>query len=231
MVPDNENNDDARGFAGLSSLVSDVDTTPAPSPPPRVERQEESKTTTSVPRKPAPTSPQPHSRANQSAPAAGKSQPTSEVPAGMWVFGIAFLGLGLWYYNSSNEPSSYPAPAYPAAESYASSETDVGAGEAGGVEQVYEPAQLQEDRPPTGRDLVFSTDQIRYCLAEEVRMEAAKSAFNQYSDVHVARFNGMVDDYNSRCGSFRYRSGALESARRDVERFRAELEVEGRNRF
>ncbi|MBM4125692.1 MAG: peptidoglycan-binding protein, partial [Nitrospira sp.] len=41
----------------------------------------------------------------------------------------------------------------------------------------------------------------------------------------------MVADYNSRCGSFRYRSGALESARRDVEPYRSQLQAEGRGRF
>ncbi|MCP5235363.1 MAG: peptidoglycan-binding protein [Zoogloeaceae bacterium] len=41
----------------------------------------------------------------------------------------------------------------------------------------------------------------------------------------------MVSDYNSRCGSFRYRSGALESARRDVEPHRDQLLAEGASRF
>jgi peptidoglycan hydrolase-like protein with peptidoglycan-binding domain len=78
---------------------------------------------------------------------------------------------------------------------------------------------------------VFSTAQIRYCLAEDIRMEGAKAALNNYSDSDVDRFNAMVADYNSRCGSFRYRSGALESARRDVEPYRGQLQVEGRSRF
>ena len=62
-------------------------------------------------------------------------------------------------------------------------------------------------------------------------MEGAKAALNNYSDSDVDRFNAMVADYNSRCGSFRYRSGALESARRDVESYRGQLQAEGRSRF
>jgi len=62
-------------------------------------------------------------------------------------------------------------------------------------------------------------------------MEGAKAAVNNYSDSDVDRFNAMVADYNSRCGSFRYRSGALESARRDVEPYRSQLQAEGRSRF
>ena len=85
--------------------------------------------------------------------------------------------------------------------------------------------------PPVGQDLVFSTAQIRYCLAEDIRLEGTKSAVNNYIDSDVDRFNAMVADYNSRCGSFRYRSGALESARRDVEPYRSQLQSEGRSRF
>ncbi|MCA3174044.1 MAG: peptidoglycan-binding protein [Burkholderiales bacterium] len=62
-------------------------------------------------------------------------------------------------------------------------------------------------------------------------MEGAKVALNNYSDSDVDRFNAMVADYNSRCGSFRYRSDALESARRDVDSYRGQLHAEGRSRF
>ncbi|MBK6280972.1 MAG: peptidoglycan-binding protein [Gammaproteobacteria bacterium] len=62
-------------------------------------------------------------------------------------------------------------------------------------------------------------------------MDGAKSAVNNYNDSDVDRFNAMVADYNSRCGSFRYRSGALESARRDIEPYRSQLQSEGRSRF
>ena len=81
--------------------------------------------------------------------------------------------------------------------------------------------------PPVGQDLVFSTAQIRYCLAEDIRLEGAKSAVNNYIDSDVDRFNAMVADYNSRCARFRYRSGALESARRDIDPYRSQLQAEG----
>jgi peptidoglycan hydrolase-like protein with peptidoglycan-binding domain len=34
-------------------------------------------------------------------------------------------------------------------------------------------------------------------------------------------FNGIVSDYNNRCGSYRYRSGALERAKREIEPYRS----------
>lgn len=85
--------------------------------------------------------------------------------------------------------------------------------------------------PPVGQNLVFSTAQIRYCLAEDIRIDSAKAEINKHIESDVDRFNAMVEDYNRRCGSFRYRSGALESARRDIEPYRSQLQVEGGRRL
>lgn len=90
--------------------------------------------------------------------------------------------------------------------------------------------------PPVGQNQVLSTAQIRYCLAEDIRMESAKSAFNNYIESDVDRFNAMVADYNSRCSSFQYQTNNrgrndLNSAQRDIEPFRSQLQSEGRSRF
>ena len=78
--------------------------------------------------------------------------------------------------------------------------------------------------------------QIRYCLAEDIRIEGAKAALNNYSDSDVDRFNAMVADYNSRCSSFKYQTNNrgrndLNSAQRDIEPYRSQLQAEGRRRF
>jgi peptidoglycan hydrolase-like protein with peptidoglycan-binding domain len=78
--------------------------------------------------------------------------------------------------------------------------------------------------------------QIRYCLAEDIRIEGAKAALNNYSDSDVDRFNAMVADYNSRCSSFKYQTNNrgrndLNSAQRDIEPYRSQLQAEGRSRF
>jgi hypothetical protein len=73
--------------------------------------------------------------------------------------------------------------------------------------------------------------QLRYCTAENIRLDAAKVVINSYSDTDIDRFNALVADYNSRCGQFKYRRGTLESARSEVEQHRSEVEAEGRARF
>lgn len=222
MAAEEENNkkNEGKGFAGLSSLVSDVDTTPPP-PAPKTESAG-STTSTGRPASPAaqPQPQQPPQRQMYQEP----PQPSSGSSGGKWILGIAAVVGLLWLIGQSNKPTSSSAPAYsPPAQSAAPSYSPPA--------QPQAPSLPQESKPPVGQDLVFSTAQIRYCLAEDIRMDGAKAALNNYSDSDVDRFNAMVADYNSRCGSFRYRSGALESARRDVEPYRSQLQAEGRSRF
>ncbi len=222
MVAEEEHNkkNEGKGFSGLSSLVSDVDTTPQP-PAPKTESAG-STTSTGSPASPAaqPQPQQPPQRQTHQDP----PQPSSGSSMGKRVVGIAVVVGLLWLIGQSNKNTPSSAPAYsPPAQSAAPSYSPPA--------QPQAPSVAHESKPPVGQDLVFSTDQIRYCLAENIRMEGANAALNNYRDSDVDRFNAMVADYNSRCGSFRYRSGALESARRDVEPYRSQLQAEGRNRF
>lgn len=139
-----------------------------------------------------------------------------------WVVGIAAVIGVVWIVNVANQtPSSstttYRPPTQPTSPSYTA--------------PLPESVQQMEDRPPVGQSLVLTTSQITYCLAEDIRLEGSRSIIDNYSDAQVNRFNVLVDDYNSRCGNFRYRSGALESARRAVDPFRSQLLADGRNRF
>lgn len=88
-----------------------------------------------------------------------------------------------------------------------------------------------EDVPPVSTGDAFSRSQIRYCLSEEIRIEGARSALDQYRPHEVDRFNRMVDDYNGRCGNFRYSSGSLDNLRTEVEADRIRLQAEGAARF
>jgi len=138
--------------------------------------------------------------------------------------GIAAVIGAFWLIGKSDKITTASAPAYsPPVQSTAPSYSL--------LPQPQAPSRPVESKPPVGQDLVFSREQIWYCLAEDMRMDGAKSVLNNYSDYDVDRFNAMVADYNSRCGSFRYRSGALEGARREVEPYRSQLQSEGRSRF
>ncbi len=211
--------DESKGFAGLSSLVSDVDT----SLPPAAKKEPTSTSgASSSPPPPASQTAEPQPRQQQTY--QEPPQPSSGSSGGKWVIGIAAVIGVIWLIGQSNKPTTSSAPTYSSpAQSTAPSYSPPAEPQAS--------TRPQESMPPVGQDLVFSTAQIRYCLAEDIRMEGVKLALNNYIDSDVDRFNAMVADYNSRCGSFRYRSGALESARRDVEPYRSQLQSEGSGRF
>lgn len=215
---DEENKEGKRkGFAGLSSLVSDVDANALPASKPTGTEAGPSTApkSTNVSSKPLPL---PHPV---------PQGPSSNSSGGKWLLGISVAIGVLWLIWQVNRPSSSASAYTPSTE--APSYTAPSTATEPPPPQV--PSSPEEVMPPVGSDLVLSTAQIRYCLAEDIRMDAAKSAVDGYNGSEVDRFNMMVADYNSRCGSFRYRSGALESARRDVEPYRSQFQVDGRQRI
>ncbi len=214
---------EGKGFAGLSSLVSDVDTTPPPAP-----KREPAVAAPSAER-PASPQPQPQPQTSQRQTYQEPSQPSSGSSGGKWMLGIAAVVGLFWLIGQSDKTTTSPAPAYsPPAQSAAPSYSPPAPPPA--------PSRPQESQPPVGQSLVLSTAQIRYCLAEDIRLDGAKSAVNNYIDADVDRFNAMVADYNSRCSSFKYQTNNrgrndLNSAQRDIEPFRSQLQSEGRGRF
>jgi peptidoglycan hydrolase-like protein with peptidoglycan-binding domain len=70
------------------------------------------------------------------------------------------------------------------------------------------------EMPDTGRDLLLSVAQLRWCLREDMRIETFEQRLS-YSE--PKRFGVMVSDYNRRCTRFRYRDRDLARARRDID--------------
>ena len=74
--------------------------------------------------------------------------------------------------------------------------------------------ELRYEMPPPGTDLILSMPQLRWCVREDRQIESYRA--NLVSEWDYDAFNRSVDRYNARCGSFRYREGDLERARREV---------------
>lgn len=183
-----------------------------------------------APKQPDPTGTAPATLDSSQRPYQAPPQPTGGSGAGKWLLGIGAVVGVLWLAAQSGDKTSAPAPAYTPSEPPRSAAAPSPTWQPP-VSPPPPPSRPVEDRPPVGTGIVLSNAQIRYCLAEDIRMTAAKSAISGYNETDVDRFNGMVADYNSRCSSFKYRRGSLESVRAEVESARADLEAEGRGRF
>lgn len=81
--------------------------------------------------------------------------------------------------------------------------------------------------PPIGDSMILNKEQIWYCLSQDIRLAGMRDSLNSGSQIEIDKFNAAIGDYNSRCGSFRYRGDALETAREEVELYRVLLRSEG----
>lgn len=88
-----------------------------------------------------------------------------------------------------------------------------------------------ESKPSVGKNQVLGTSQIRYCLAENIRLEEAGNYVNNSSQSQIDLYNSYVADYNSRCSEYRYRTSSMSSAKRYIEKYRSTIRAEGRSRF
>lgn len=79
-------------------------------------------------------------------------------------------------------------------------------------------------KPSIGSNNVLSVSQIRWCTRESIRIEAMRNVFD--TNGGISEFNKIVNDYNARCGNYRYRRGDLTSAQSEVETHRAAITSE-----
>lgn len=134
---------------------------------------------------------------------------------------------------ATESPPSMPAPLQAPTASTPDStaptaQLSIASSASSGSSETNPPA---EERPPVGTNNVLSAAQITYCLAQKTRLKAAQGAINQYAASDIERFNAMVDDWNRRCGSYRYEQGVRVAAIASVASFRSSYEREGKAWF
>tara|TARA_R110002124_G_scaffold282436_1_gene457557 strand:+ start:4143 stop:6008 length:1866 start_codon:yes stop_codon:yes gene_type:complete len=83
-----------------------------------------------------------------------------------------------------------------------------------------------ETRPPVGQGLTLNRSQIRYCVFQGQRLETIRTLTT--TNYQIDRFNGLIDDFNLRCSSYRYRSGVLSSVQREAREKAVDLRADAR---
>lgn len=144
---------------------------------------------------------------------------------GNWFLGIIGVLFVIWFvYNGgqSNKSPSYNPPSSSRNYGYPKSNS----APAGRPPSPAQNTGLQYTKPSVGTNNVLSVPQIRWCIREGIRIEAMRDVID--SNAEVGKFNQIVDDYNSRCGSYRYRQGSQARAKSDVEPHRNQIVAEAR---
>ncbi|EOE6875557.1 hypothetical protein [Citrobacter sedlakii] len=214
------------GFAGLASMVSDVDDIVAQEicNAEKISKPQAAVATSAVTPSPASastSSPQPQHR----------NSSESEKPNNKgrnWIIGLAVIAGVYWFANRPDD--SAPSSTSDISSSTYSATTDTSSTINSSSASESETSPV-EQTPPIGTNLVLSRAQIKYCLAESIRLEAARGVLNSQNNSDTKLFNKYVDDYNRRCSSYRYRQNDYDIANRDVQQRQYEYQNEGRARF
>jgi Putative peptidoglycan binding domain len=84
---------------------------------------------------------------------------------------------------------------------------------------------LPEDKPPTGTAHQFNRMNLRYCIYQQIRLEAiGPVTYSTEADVFAA----LIKDWNSRCSRFHHAAVDKEAIDSEVKVRRSVLEAEGR---
>ncbi|MCF7990939.1 MAG: peptidoglycan-binding protein [Thiohalocapsa sp.] len=223
MIGDKEK--DKKGFSGLSDLASEVSgidglikpepKTEAKPATPKQPPQPQRKAAPSGPERKTTSSPPPIETVSS-----GKSGGGS---GGKWILGIIGVAFMIWViYNAgqSNKKPSYTAPS--SSESYSYPESTPAP--AAQTPSTTQSTRLQYTKPSVGTNNLLSVPEIRWCIREGIRIEAMRDVVD--NNAAIDEFNRIVNDYNNRCGSYRYREGSQSRAERDVEAYRSQIVAE-----
>lgn len=208
------------GFAGLDSLVSDVEsdlTKPSkiPPPDPRAEEGEpplrESEDRAGSLAANTPPSQKPFQTAS---PAPGGSGGRWAVAAVIGIVVIVlFANIGRKDDSPAYSPMETPVAPIPSVSSPPSPELNSSA----------------EEMPPAGEGLVLNGPQIRWCVFEKARLETMKDLISANQEISV--FNMYVGKFNERCARFSYQQGVLDVIERELNQEGRRLQAEGAERI
>lgn len=215
-----------RGFAGLASLASVMPPAPAVAPVAPVAPTIIVAKGAATPISQASTTP----RDKLSFGAAGRKVVG-------WIFGVgsfalisALIRMGSHQATYSNQPTYTPPqnnyPAYAPAVPAPPAPQYVPQAPASTTYNQFDAATYDdgsETKPKILPNQVLSASEIRYCLSEDVRINALRQAGSDTDHQFVARFNARVTDYNSRCTGYRYYKTVFAKVQREVQANSAEI--------
>ena len=91
---------------------------------------------------------------------------------------------------------------------------------------------LTESKPANGgNERTLSRAELRWCMFNDIRIEAARPDMRGAKQGQVQAFNAAVTEWNGACRAYRYSRSDRDSVQRQVEARRAALEAEGKAQF
>lgn len=88
-----------------------------------------------------------------------------------------------------------------------------------------------EQKPPAQTNASLTQEQINYCFAEEIRLDASMSILDRNNTSQINYYNALIDDYNKRCLNYNFIPGSLDKATSNAVYHRERLKSEGQERI
>lgn len=190
------NESNKRGFDGLSGMKTNIDDILNHSEEPiQTEKQNE------------PTKNTQQSSTNEEKRTVYENP--EEKPQVSWQPWFWFIFGGVVLYAIFSNSSGSANNSAPATEQVAPAAEEAAAPASEKAVPVAENASLQDgyQRPPVGSENILGVAQIKYCIKDGYELDAISQKLNNSSEAtnsQIDRFNGMINEHNSRCGSYRY---------------------------
>jgi peptidoglycan hydrolase-like protein with peptidoglycan-binding domain len=211
MSTGNPNRDQARGFAGLQSFVSQI-----PDEPCVVEPQASTDSTAGVSysgtlktEKPASAETRTSPQSPTLTPSTSPGSKVSRLVLGALAAGILITILSQNGKNTNLPPIESPPPYTPMPSPYPPSRPEP---------PRSEPGSRTEDIPLPGDGArTFTQGNIRWCLFQDRRLEIIRLRIRASIDEsQSSSFNALIDDFNNRCGRYRYREADMSVVRGEI---------------
>jgi len=231
-------NDKKTGFSGFEDMVSDINIKPERKGATKPKRTDETvndgatesqETKKTIPRKPKTTSP----ARNKSVPATPPSSDFSLSP-GKVFFLILIVIFMISVFSGSKE--EVPAPAAdstsPSTNYVPTPTTETPPTSSDPVLPNNDSNSWNEEIPPVSEaGHILTQAQVRYCLAEGVRIDGMKEILDNYSQSEIDNFNSYVNVMNKRCENSRYYISDKTKVDNQIESNRAKLKNDGAERL
>lgn len=219
------NKNNKRGFSGLSNLASEIsgiDESVSPEPKAAAKTASANQVLKQQRETPLTEPDQKQTTSSQSREtvSGGKSRGGLEGKCILVIIGVLFV---IWLVNDggqSSKKASYTPPPSLQTDNHPQSPP----APAVQKQRATHDAGLQYMKPSVGKNNVLSVPEIRWCIREGIRIEAMRNII--YTNEGTDEFNRMVNDYNYRCGNYRYSRGSQKRAERDVETYRSQIVFE-----
>lgn len=137
-------------------------------------------------------------------------------------------------YDYPSDPIEVTAPANVAGNAAdaaaAASDAAAAASEAAAAAPYADDAggsQIETPPEPYQTYRTVSVSELRYCKRQKARLEAVQN--EQMSNPQIDRFNSAIEDYNSRCGSFRYRDSDMDTVNREMANDQTNIRAEAQD--